>query len=208
MMHKAWCSIEEVPYCFSRQSIKFQGHKGQKIDDLDQIWARLLGRSQLSNPSDLPCYILHLKNNGRSPPVPLHQPSLVTNMSEPETQFKAYLISSLNDIGKHGKREQRFVVGMHAGGNSARPNLKSPITSRSRLSISNNSTVGFRLWSLGALSPRRISDVPCLASIGRYDVAVILGPTYSVGEHCGIISIPFLFDLFVLINGFIRKCHT
>ena len=56
MMHKAWCSIEEVPYCFARPSIKFQGHKGQKIDDLDQIWARLLGRSQLSNPSDLPCY--------------------------------------------------------------------------------------------------------------------------------------------------------
>ena len=58
MMHKAWCSIEEVPYCFPRPSIKFQGHKGQKIDDLDQIWARLLGRSQLSNPSDLPCLFL------------------------------------------------------------------------------------------------------------------------------------------------------
>ena len=56
MMHKAWCSIEEVPYCFPRPSIKFQGHKGQKIDDLDQIWARLLFRSQLSNPSDLPCF--------------------------------------------------------------------------------------------------------------------------------------------------------
>ena len=25
MMHKAWSSIEEVPYCFSRSSIKFQG---------------------------------------------------------------------------------------------------------------------------------------------------------------------------------------
>ena len=30
MMHKAWCSIEEVPYCFPRSSIKFQGHTGQK----------------------------------------------------------------------------------------------------------------------------------------------------------------------------------
>ena len=57
MIDKAWCSIEEVPYCFPRSSIKFQVHNGQKIDDLDQIWARLLGRSQLSNPSDLPCYI-------------------------------------------------------------------------------------------------------------------------------------------------------
>ena len=40
---------------FFRSSIKFQGPRGWKIDDLDQIWARLLGRSQLSNPSDLPC---------------------------------------------------------------------------------------------------------------------------------------------------------
>ena len=56
MMHKAWCSIEEeVPYYFSRSSIKFQGHTGWKINDLDQIWARLLDRSQLSNPSHLPC---------------------------------------------------------------------------------------------------------------------------------------------------------
>ena len=28
---------------------------GGKIDDLNPIWARLLGRSQLPNPSDLPC---------------------------------------------------------------------------------------------------------------------------------------------------------
>ena len=30
-MHKAWRSIEEMPYGFSRSSVKFQGHKGQKI---------------------------------------------------------------------------------------------------------------------------------------------------------------------------------
>ena len=44
-----------MPYCFFGSSIKFQGHKGWKIDDLNPIWVRLLGRSQLSNPSDLPC---------------------------------------------------------------------------------------------------------------------------------------------------------
>ena len=49
------CSIEEVPYCFLGLSISFQGHTGWKIDDLNPIWVRLLGRSQLSNPSDLPC---------------------------------------------------------------------------------------------------------------------------------------------------------
>ena len=46
-----------MPYCFPRSSIKLQGHTSWKIDDLDQIWARLLGRSQLSNPSDLPCWL-------------------------------------------------------------------------------------------------------------------------------------------------------
>ena len=46
MMHKAWCSTE----------IKFQGHTGWLIDDLISIWVRLLGRSQLSNPTDLPCF--------------------------------------------------------------------------------------------------------------------------------------------------------
>ena len=44
-----------MPYCFFGSSIKFQGHTGWKIDVLNQIWVRLLGRSQLSNPSDLPC---------------------------------------------------------------------------------------------------------------------------------------------------------
>ena len=57
MMHKAGCNVKEVPYNFSRSSIKFQGHTGWKIDDLNPIWVRLLSRSQLTNPSDLPCCI-------------------------------------------------------------------------------------------------------------------------------------------------------
>ena len=76
MMHKTWCCNEEVPVWihrwiwndvqslmlyrrdalfFSRSFIKFQGHTGWSIDDWNPIWARLLGRSQLSNPLDLPC---------------------------------------------------------------------------------------------------------------------------------------------------------
>ena len=116
MMHKAWSSIEEVPYCFSRSSVKFQGYTALKIVDFDPNWAfpdcnsslnspmamkcctkletakkrcpivfqghpsnfkvtrdktsiltqigrfRTIGRSQLSNPSDLPCFNLTLKN--------------------------------------------------------------------------------------------------------------------------------------------------
>ena len=43
MMHKAWCSIEKVPYYFSGSSIKFQGHTGWKINNFNPIWVRLLG---------------------------------------------------------------------------------------------------------------------------------------------------------------------
>ena len=39
MMYKAWCSIEEEPYCFFfRSSIKFQGHTGLKVNDSNPIW--------------------------------------------------------------------------------------------------------------------------------------------------------------------------
>ena len=112
MMHRAWSSIVEVPYCFSRSYVKFQGHTALKIVEFDPNWAfpdsnsslnspmamkcctkletakercpivfqghpsnfkvtrdktspiltqigrfRTIGRSQLSNPSDLPCFI-------------------------------------------------------------------------------------------------------------------------------------------------------
>ena len=122
-MHKAWSSIEEVPYYFSRSSVKFQGHIALKIVEFDSNWAfpdcnssvnspmamkcctkletakkrcpivfqghssnlkvtrdktspiltqigrfRTIGRSQLSNPSDLPCWympiLVHHRNLG------------------------------------------------------------------------------------------------------------------------------------------------
>ena len=111
MMHRPWSSIVEVPYCFSRSNVKFQGHTALKIVKFYRNWAfldsnsslnslmvmkcctkletakercpivfqshpsnfkvtrdktsplltrigrfRTIGRSQLSNPSDLPCY--------------------------------------------------------------------------------------------------------------------------------------------------------
>ena len=69
-MHKARCSIEEMP-CFSRSSIKFQGHTGWFIDDLNPIWVRLLGRSQLSNSSDLPCSRPSVKFQGHTGQKPI-----------------------------------------------------------------------------------------------------------------------------------------
>ena len=35
MMQKAWSSIEEVPYCFSRSSGKFQGRIAKEIVEFD-----------------------------------------------------------------------------------------------------------------------------------------------------------------------------
>ena len=50
MMHKAWSSIEEVPYCFSRSSVKFQGHTALKIVKFDPDWAFPDCISSLNSP--------------------------------------------------------------------------------------------------------------------------------------------------------------
>ena len=121
MMHRAWSSIVEVPYCFSRSYVKFQGHTALKIIEFDPNWVfpdcnsslnsqmamkcwtkletakercpivfqghpsnfkvtrdktspiltqigrfRTIGRSQLSNPSDLPCSRSYVKFQGHT----------------------------------------------------------------------------------------------------------------------------------------------
>ena len=120
-MHTAGSSIEEVPYRFSRSSVKFQGHTALKIVEFDSDWGfpdcnsslntqmatkwctklgvalkrcpivfqghpsnfkvtrdktspiltqigrfRTIGRSQLSNPSDLPYSMLFIKFQGHT----------------------------------------------------------------------------------------------------------------------------------------------
>ena len=44
-MHKAWSSIDEVLFCFSRSSIKFQGHTALKIDKFFRV-IHQISRSQ------------------------------------------------------------------------------------------------------------------------------------------------------------------
>ena len=44
MLHKAWSSIEEVPYCFWRSSVKFQGHTALEGQGSD---AEVKGRDKL-----------------------------------------------------------------------------------------------------------------------------------------------------------------
>ena len=53
MMHKACRNIEEVPYCLSRSSIEFQGHRGQKIADFDQNWVFPDCNSSFNSQMDL-----------------------------------------------------------------------------------------------------------------------------------------------------------
>ena len=38
-MHIAWCCLEEVPNCFSRSSVKYQGHQALKIVEFYPDWA-------------------------------------------------------------------------------------------------------------------------------------------------------------------------
>ena len=50
MMHKAWCCLEEVPYCFSRSSVKFQGHTAKKVDNFEPNRAFPDCNSSLNSP--------------------------------------------------------------------------------------------------------------------------------------------------------------
>ena len=50
MLHKAWSSIEEVPYCFSRSYVKWQGHTALKIVEFDPNWAFPGCNSSLKSP--------------------------------------------------------------------------------------------------------------------------------------------------------------
>ena len=50
MMHKAWSSIEEVPYCFSRSSFKFHGHTALKIVEFYPNLAFPVCNSSLKSP--------------------------------------------------------------------------------------------------------------------------------------------------------------
>ena len=55
MLHKAWGSIEEVPYCFWRSSVKFQGHTALKSVEFDPDWAFPDSNSSLNTPMAMKC---------------------------------------------------------------------------------------------------------------------------------------------------------
>ena len=49
-MHRAWCCLEEVPYCLLGSSVKFQGHTAKKVVDFDSNWAFPDCNSSLNSP--------------------------------------------------------------------------------------------------------------------------------------------------------------
>ena len=55
MTHRARSSIVEVPYCFSRSSVKFQGHTALKIVEFDPKWAFPDCNSSLNSPMAMKC---------------------------------------------------------------------------------------------------------------------------------------------------------
>ena len=50
MMNIAWCCLEEVPYWFSRSSVKCEGHRAIKIIEFDPDWAIPECNSSLNSP--------------------------------------------------------------------------------------------------------------------------------------------------------------
>ena len=55
MMHRAWSSIVEVPYCFSKSYVKFQGHTALKIVEFDPNWVFPDSNSSLNSPMAMKC---------------------------------------------------------------------------------------------------------------------------------------------------------
>ena len=102
MIPGAWSSIKEVPYCFFRSSIKFQGHTGWKSMIWIQ-WVRLLGRLQLSNPSDLPW------------PASLKKKTIEISNSLVKKYFKCWKAMSFSWLFIHGTLgENQWMVSSEA----------------------------------------------------------------------------------------------
>ena len=53
--YTAGSSLEEVSYCFSRSSVKFQGHGALKIVEFDPNWAFPDSNSSLNSPMAMKC---------------------------------------------------------------------------------------------------------------------------------------------------------
>ena len=57
MIHSAWRSREEELYCFSMSFIKFQGHTGRNIKDLNQILSKITTSVPASKSLRFVCFV-------------------------------------------------------------------------------------------------------------------------------------------------------
>ena len=55
IIHIPWCCLGEVPYCFTRSSVKFQGHTALKIIEFEPDWGFLDCNSSLNSPMAMKC---------------------------------------------------------------------------------------------------------------------------------------------------------
>ena len=93
MMHRAWSSIVEAPYCFSRSYVKLQGDTALKIVEFDPNWAFPDCNSSLNSPMAMKCCTKLEKAKERCPIVFQGHPS-----NFKVTRYKTSLI--LTQIGR------------------------------------------------------------------------------------------------------------
>ena len=87
MMRKAWSGIEEMPYCFSRSSVKFQGHIALKIVEFNPNWAFPDCNSRLNSPMAMKCCTKLETAKKRCPIVFQGQPSNFTVTRDKTSQI-------------------------------------------------------------------------------------------------------------------------
>ena len=126
MMHKTWCSIKDVPYNFWGVIHQISRSHGRKISDSNPISVRLLGRSQLSNPSDLPCWewehenifeflIISITHWGRATHICVGKLTIIgsdNGMSPGRRQAIIWTIAGMLLIGPLGTNFSEILIGI------------------------------------------------------------------------------------------------
>ena len=94
MMHKAWSSIEEEPYCFARSSVKCQGRTALKLIEFDPNWAFPDCNSSLNSRMAMKCCTKLQTAKERCPIVFQGHPSNFTGQNitdfDPNCAFPDY----------------------------------------------------------------------------------------------------------------------
>ena len=99
MMHRAWSSIVEVPYCFSRSYVKFQGHMALKIVEFYPNWAFPDCNSSLNSPMAMKC-CTNLEKATERCPIVFQGPPLNLKVTRYKTSLILTQIGRFRTIGR------------------------------------------------------------------------------------------------------------